>query len=314
MGAVVTTFPSAAEARTFEFSDSALSLIRRTVAADTNNDEFDLFISYCKALRLDPRRRQIYALVYNKDKPQKRKMSIIIAIDGFRSIAARSGCYRPDEDEPRYESDSALKDPATNPAGLVKAVVRVWQYAHGQWHPSASAAYWDEYAPIKEEWAEGDDGKRRPTGKKCVEGKWLTMPRLMLAKVAEALALRKAWPDDYSGVYSEEEVERSRVAEDMSPSQAAAAGEAQARLKRIGGKNSILVDWMDGKPLAPVPAGQFADKVTAFIEANKEEPSQVGIWGERNKHGLREFWAYSAADALELKKSIEGVLRGASEP
>jgi hypothetical protein len=38
---------------------------------------------------LDPFRRQIYAVVYNKDKPKKRKMSIITGIDGFRAVAAR---------------------------------------------------------------------------------------------------------------------------------------------------------------------------------------------------------------------------------
>ena len=82
-------------------SDRDLALVRRTVAADTNDDEFNVFINYCRTLGLNPLRRQIYALVYNKADPKKRKMSIIVAIDGFRSVAARSGNYRPDDDEPR---------------------------------------------------------------------------------------------------------------------------------------------------------------------------------------------------------------------
>ena len=290
-----------------DLNNSALALIRRTVAAETTDDEFNLFISYCTALKLDPRRRQIYALVYNKDKPDKRKMSIIIAIDGFRSIAARSGCYRPDEDEPRYEIDVEQKCP-TNPLGLVKAVVRVWQFSHGEWHPVSAVAYWDEYAPIEEEWAWDDaSGKRKPTGKKHPSGKWATMPRLMLAKVAEALALRKAWPDDFSGVYSEEEIDRSKVME-LLPAEAAAEGAKQERLERIGGGNRILIDWLDSKPLDAVPVGGLADRVCAFIDAHKDEPSQILMFQERNRIGLKEFWAAQPGDALELRKRFESVL------
>ncbi|WP_142112080.1 recombinase RecT [Bosea sp. AK1] len=59
--------------------------------------------------------------------------------------------------------------------------------------------------------------KKKPIGevraKLDTSGQWGKMPRLMLAKVAEALALRKAWPDDFSNVYAAEEVDRSRAAE-----------------------------------------------------------------------------------------------------
>lgn len=295
-----------------DLNNSALALIRRTVAADCNDDEFNLYIAYCTSLKLDPRRRQIYALVYNKDKPDKRKMSIIVAIDGFRAIAARSGCYRPDEDEPRFEIDPEQKGP-TNPLGLVKAVVKVWQFSHGAWHPVTAVAYWDEYAPIEDEWAWDDaSGKRKPTGKKHPSGKWATMGRLMLAKVAEALALRKAWPDDFSGVYSEEEVDRSKVI-DVSPSEAAAEGAKQERLERIGGGNRILIDWLDNKPLDGVPVGSLADRVCEFIEQHREEPSQILMFQERNRIGLKEFWAAHPGDALELRKKIEGALNQGGE-
>jgi phage recombination protein Bet len=298
----------AASALGSDLNNSALALIRRTVAADTTDDEFNLFIAYCTSLKLDPRRRQIYALVYNKDKPEKRKMSIIVAIDGFRAIAARSGCYRPDEDEPRFEIDPEQKGP-TNPLGLVKAVVKVWQFAHGDWHPVSAVAYWDEYAPIKEEWAVNESGRRAPTGKKAPDGKWATMPRLMLSKVAEALALRKAWPDDFSGVYSEEEVDRSKVI-DLTPSEAAAEGAKQERLERIGGGNRILIDWLDNKPLDAVPVGSIADRVCEFIKAHADEPSQILMFQDRNRVGLKEFWAAHPGDALELRKRFEAALSG----
>lgn len=293
-----------------DLNPAALSLIRRTVAADTNDDEFNLFISHCRALQLDPRRRQIYALVYNKDKPQKRRMSIIVGIDGFRAVAARSGCYRADEDEARYEIDPSLKSP-TNPLGLVKATVRIHQFSHGQWFPVSGTAYWDEFAPIKEEWTEGEDGRRKPSGKKAPDGKWATMPRLMLAKCAEAQALRKAWPDDFSNVYAPEEMDRATA--DLLPSDAAAQDAIAERVAKIGGGKTVLTDWLDNRPLEPVPAGQFADRVMAFMDQNREEVSQIALFRDRNRHGLREFWALSPGDALTLKKEMEARVASAIE-
>ena len=311
------------------FASKDLALIKRTVAADTTDDEFNLFISYCTALQLDPRRRQIYALVYNKDKPTKRKMTIIVGIDGFRSIAARTGDYRPDEDEPSYEIDPKLVSPH-NPAGLVKASVRVHKFSHNSWHKVTASAYWDEYAPLREDWSEttnkpdGTWPDGNPKYKKVpVEGatkiltldgsgNWAKMPRLMLAKVAEALALRKAWPDNFSGVYAQEELDQAIVAE-MLPAEAAAEGAMEERMARIGGRNNILLDMLDGSPLAPVDVGKFADRVMAFLAAHKDEPSQIGLFTSRNRHGLQQFWSYSPGDALTLKKEIEKAVSAAGE-
>lgn len=293
------------------FSNRQMDLIRRTVAADTNADELDLFIHMAKHLRLDPLRRQIYAFVFSKNDPKKRRMSIIVAIDGFRTIADRTGAYRPDEDEPTYEVDPSLKSPL-NPIGLVKATVRVWKHSHGEWHRVTASAYWDEYAPIKDEWAEGEDGRRRPTGKSTLDtsGNWGKMPRLMLAKVAEALALRKAWPDDFSNVYAAEEVDRSRSAE-MTAWEAAEAGSTEKRLEQIGQGQTILFQFDPTGPLEPVPIGKIADRVAEFIEQNRDEVSAIGLFESRNRHSLRDFWARSPGDALEVKKMMEGAMRSA---
>ncbi len=286
-----------------------LALIRRTVAADTNDDEFNMFAHMARHLRLDPLRRQIFAFVYNKDKPDKRRMSIIVAIDGFRAIADRTGAYRPDEDEATYEVDESLKGP-NNPAGLVKATVRVYKFAHGGWHKVTASAYWSEYAPLKDEWAyDESQGNRRPTGKQTLDtsGNWGKMPRLMLAKVAEALALRKAWPDDLANVYAAEEMDRSRAA-DMLPSDAVAQGEHEERLERIGGGNTILVSFDPHAALEAVPVGKFADRTLAFLKANRDEPSAILGWRTRNAQALRLFWSHAPNDALAVKREIEKAL------
>jgi hypothetical protein len=101
-----------------------LALIRRTVARDTTDDEFALFIHWARALRLDPLRRQVHAIVFND--PRKRRLSLVTSIEGVRAVAARTGNYRPDETAPTFSFDEARRNEA-NPAGLVSAAVRVWQ-------------------------------------------------------------------------------------------------------------------------------------------------------------------------------------------
>jgi phage recombination protein Bet len=305
-----------------------LDLIKRTVASDCNVDEFNMFIHMARHLGLDPLRRQIYAFVFSKDDPKKRRMSIITAIDGFRTIADRTGNYAPDEEAPTYEIDPEAKGPA-NPAGLISATVRVKKFVHGGWHKVTATAYWEEYAPLKKGWSETTrqqvgqwpDGNPKyrdvaaPGAKEVftldTSGNWGKMPRLMLAKVAEALALRKAWPDDLANVYVQEETDRAAVI-DVLPAEAAEIGAQESRVEKIGGGNNILIDLMQGdmSPITPVPVGQFADKVCAFIEANRDDPSQVRLFRERNRHALRDFWARDPGDALELNKKFEAVEGG----
>ncbi|TQI72953.1 phage recombination protein Bet [Bosea sp. AK1] len=315
--------------RTPDFSNAQLALIRKTVAADTNQDEFELFVHTARHLRLDPLRRQIYAFVYNKNDAKKRRMSIITGIDGFRTIAERTGNYRPDEDEPSFEIDAAAKGQA-NPAGIIKATVRVFKHSHGAWHKVTASAYWEEYAPLKEGWTETvqvengtwPDGnpkfitKPAPGATRTLSldtsGQWGKMPRVMLAKVAEALALRKAWPDDFSNVYAAEEVDRSRAA-DMTAWEAAEAGATEKRLAAIGQGETILFQFDPTGSLEPVPLGKIADRVAEFVERHREEVSAIGLFESRNRHSLRDFWARSPSDALEVKKLIEGAMRGAEQ-
>lgn len=289
-----------------------LELIRRTVASDCNKDEFDLFIEVARRVGLDPFRKQIMPLVFSKKDESKRRMSIITGIDGFRVIAARCADYRPDEDEPDISYDPALKGPL-NPLGIVRAKVTVWKMDRaGTWRPISGAAYWDEFAPVKKIWAAGDDGKRRPTDRDELDtsGNWPKMPRIMIAKCAEAQALRKGWPESFSGLYDAAELDRARAI-DIDASEIIEKEAEHRRLVAVGGESGLIVDWGNGSDLDRVPVGQFADRVMAHIEA--AEPAAALSFRDRNREAFREFWARSPGDALEVKKRFEAIERGLAD-
>ena len=298
--------------RDSDFSARQIKLIRDTVARDLTPDEFDLFLAVAKRAGLDPFRKQISAIVFNKNaKDQsKRRVAYLTSIDGLRVIAARSRRYRPDDDEAEFEFDDAEKGPL-NPTGLFKAKVKVFlrdEGLNGEWHRVPGVAYWHEYAPITEEWAEDErTGKRKPTGNFVFDEKstWGRMPRVMLAKCAEAQALRRAFPEDLSNLYDSSEFDRSK-AEDLNPSEMITVLETQDRLQRVGAYGAILFQMFPNSPLESIPRGQVFDRVIEVIEGFTL-PAQIRWFTETNQRSMQEFWAHAKTDALELKKRIEAV-------
>ena len=283
-----------------------LDLIRRTIAKDCSRAEFDLFIETAQRYGLDPFRRQIMPLVFSKDRPDKRRMVIIVGIDGQRMIAHRCGNYRP-ASEPTKFVENRRKRGDTNPLGLLLARVTLHQQDNkGDWFPVVGEAYWEELAPIRDEWAEDPtSGAPAKTGRQVLDtsGNWARMPRLMLAKCATMQALRAGWPDQFGGLYVEEELDRAKVL-DLAASEIADRAREESRLNSIAGKDAITVSFGDWN-LENVPIGQFADRVLAWIETPGRKPDEVERWADANRDPLRIFWARSPSDALALKKVIE---------
>lgn len=279
----------------------SLDLIRRTVAKDCNPAEFDQFIHICKAVRLDPLRRQIYAFVFSKDDASKRQMTIVTAIGGYRAIADRTGNYRPGPVDVVIDRD--LINPDTNPKGISHAIATIYKFAHGEWHDVEETAYWEEFAPIKEIWE-----NRERTGRFHLDPKkdgWRKMPRVMISKCAEAQALRRAWPDDFAGLEVEEEIDR-RASLDLTATELADEAASAKRFELIGGTNAITIDWCDGEPLQRVPVGQFGDRVLKFTQ---EYPEKAELFQKRNADSLKEYWAKDKSGALELKRAFENMAK-----
>lgn len=171
------------------FTAEQTALIKSQIAVGATDEELALFMYQAKRTGLDPMARQIYFIKRNvkqSDGTWKGKATIQASIDGFRVIAEKSGEYA-GQDEPEFvEDDKGV---------LLYCKVCVYKW-HGdtRYQAAVGIAYWKEYCP-----SSGQDFM------------WLKMPHTMLAKVAEALALRKAFPQDLSGLYTQEEMEQSDV-------------------------------------------------------------------------------------------------------
>lgn len=285
-------------------TDRDVALARKTVAADLTDAELDLFVHMCRRFGLDPLRRQIYAIVYNKDNPAKRRVVYVTAIDGYRAIADRTGNYRPGNRSVVISADAI--NPATNPHGVVSATASVWKYTRNEWHEFSETVHWDEFAPLKEEWVfDVAMGKKKPSGKFELDrgGNWPRMGRVMLQKCAEAQALRRGWPDEYGDLYTQEEMDRAKVI-DITPSAQAERAELDERMAKLGGP-CILIDWMDSKPLASVPVGKVLGQVHDFIRKHAEDPMTICAFADQNRESLRQYWQAKPAEALDLKKAFE---------
>lgn len=318
---VVTRIPQS-NLTAFGYSRAQLDTIKRTVAKDTNDIEFNLLMEYAAAKQLDPFSKQVIAIVFNKNDEAKRQMTIITTQDGLRVMAARCGDYRPEESEPEYEYDAELKGPA-NPLGIVKCTVKLWKQdgKSGQWHPVNGTAYWDEYAPIKktaesyeyvdtgETWADTGKPKKKKVAKGEIteavddSGQWKRMGRTMIAKCARAAALRGGWPTVFSGVYSEEEMDRARVS-DLTASELVAQEEEDRRAKAIA-MSSDEYPWVgaDGN-LTFVAAGRYCDHVMAVARSMATQ-KEVADTLTRNREAMMRFWARHKDDALQLRKELD---------
>jgi len=193
--------------------------------------------------------------------------------------------------------------------------------ADGQWYPITSRAYWDELAPLKENpddfdyvetggtWPDGNPKKKKvlkpnATGKLILDtsGNWGKMPKVMLAKCAEADALRKGWPEDLGNLYISEEMDQANLI-DLTATEIVDEEERQKRNALLGGPG-ILITFEFTEGAQSVPYGEFADKCLEFIRQT-DDASTVEHWREFNREALRQFWGHSKGDALELKTQID---------
>ena len=188
------------------------------------------FLQHCVRTGLDPIARQIYSIA-RKSKGQL-KWQIQISIDGARLVAERTGQYE-GQTTPEFTADGVTWTQVWLGSEPPKAA-RVGVYRRGFREALYAVALWDAYVQTK---YNGD-----------VSEMWSKMGPLMLAKCAEMLALRKAFPQDLSGLYSAEEMDQASAPASSVPERQEAARpatEPEPAAEEASGRGTPIAghDW-----------------------------------------------------------------------
>lgn len=157
----------------------------------TPSPQVQIFATICKEKSLSPFQKQIYLLPFKQKNGDTwvTHYACIVGIDGYRTIAERTGKYAGSDDVKFNDDKTEFQCREAGLANPITATVTIYKMVSGQKIPFTTTASWESYVPANE--------KKRFN--------WNRMPYLMLGKCAEALALRKAFPEALSGLHAEEE-------------------------------------------------------------------------------------------------------------
>ena len=168
-----------------------------SITAQVNEAELYRFLHIAHRCQLDPLASQIH-LVGRWDKRARRKVwTAQTSIDGYRLIAQRTGEMAGstdvwfDDGKTAYEWEqwASTEEGVTHPQ---TASITVRRIVKGQMCEATATARWAEYAPA---------------GNQAFM--WNKMPLLMLGKVAEALAWRRLFPAELSGLFTDAEMHQA---------------------------------------------------------------------------------------------------------
>lgn len=159
-------------------------LIKRSCGGGKlDDDEMRLFLFECARRKVHPLSKLIYPMVF-VDSKGVRTLTFVTSIDYMRAKADETGEYAPGSPtEYEYNRDGVL----------LFARVHVLKFVKGQMVEFSEEAAWKEFLP----------------GQEFKQAMWKKMPRVMLAKCAEARALRRGWPKELHGIYAEEEMDQA---------------------------------------------------------------------------------------------------------
>lgn len=263
------------------FTDRQKAALKQINVEWATESDLEVFFHQCKRSGLDPFSKQIYMISRRQkqggewvDKP-----TIQTAIDGYRLIAQRSsrerGVVFSMEDTLWADPNGAWHDAWIwpEPPAAAKVTVHVGDAVF------SGVAATHEYMPMRM----GRNGSRVPSGL------WASMPAVMIAKCAEALALRKAFPQDLSGLYTAEEMD-----------QADSSTHETATIRQIRKP--------DAQPR--IDFGRLRDAMTA---ANVDASTMAAIASDVLGRHIDSGAELSQADADAVAESLEADLRRAQE-
>lgn len=209
------------------YNPAQLDLLKRTICNGATDDEFQLFVGVCNRTGLDPFTRQIHAVKRWDGKLKREVMAIQVGIDGFRLIAGRTGELDGQEGPYWCGEDGVWKElwTETTPPFAARVVV----FRKGVTRGFTGVAKYAQFAQFTKE------GKPNHF--------WAKMPDHMLAKVAEAQALRKAFPQELSGLF--EAAEAGAAQPESKKASAKRINQMVASFERLGVSAEDLADYLD---------------------------------------------------------------------
>lgn len=206
-----------------------LNVVKDVIAKGTSDVELQFFAEVCKRTGLDPFMKQIYCIKRGSGDDEEggggeKKITIQTGIDGYRIIAERTGKYAgqlaPQWCGPDGKWRDVWLDLEYPPNAARVGVLRTdWK------EPAWGIALYSEYV------------QKTRYGKPT--RMWSRMPASQLAKCAESLALRRAFPMELSGLYTEDEMAQSEVLNDIDTgghptgTKAAAQHVAQQKIQQL---------------------------------------------------------------------------------
>lgn len=230
------------------WSETQLAALKQIGVGNASSGDLAVFLNFAQQTGLDPFARQIYMISrWTKD---GEKWTIQASIDGLRIVAQRSRVYAGQTPVEWCGPDGVWRDVWLESGSPAAARVGVLRTGFAQ--PLYAVALFAEYAAVFTD---------KKTGETKFMGLWATKPAVMIAKCAEALALRKAFPMDLSGLYTPEEVERDDLVVAVQVEQ---QEKVRPATERRGAREEVAEPTEGRDWLADVEAATSAEQLRAI--------------------------------------------------
>lgn len=249
------------------WDDKQMAALRQIGCGEAPAGDLAVFFHQAKRTGLDPFSRQMYMI------GRQGRWNIQTSIDGFRVVAQRSGQYAGQAGPFWCGEDGVWKDVWLG--AKAPSAAKVGVYRAGFAEPLWAVARYSEYA------AGGP--------------MWTKMPATMIAKCAEALALRKAFPQDLSGLYTAEEMDQV----DQPVRGATAAANAEPHVVTIN------ADDAPAGPARTTDATHTAEPTSGQIQRIHILVSQLGLSDEKYRDGLEKIAGVRSSKSLSRASAAQ---------